>query len=211
MLIFKLLLSLVAGYILGSVNTAVIAGNVYGVNLRKRGSGSGGLTNALRELGPKAAVIVLLGDVAKGVLACLVGYALTAGEVGSERFVDIENPNLGMLLAGTSCIFGHIFPLFFQFKGGKGVLTSATVIFLMDYRIGAIALCVFIIMLLLTRYVSVGSIIAAVSLPIVSLILAKPNYFMVYSVTIALLLIIMHRKNIGRLISGTEPKLKVKS
>jgi len=209
MVIFKLLLALVSGYMLGSVNTSIIAGKIYGENIRKKGSGNAGLTNTLRVLGPKAALIVFFGDVLKAVIACLLGYLLTAGEFGSEHLFDIDNPNLGLMIAGTSCVFGHIFPIFFQFKGGKGVLSSATVVFMIDWRIGAISICLFIIILLITRYVSVGSIISAIGLPIVSLILEKPRYSMVYSVAIALMIIIMHRKNIGRLIIGTEPKLKL--
>ena len=206
--IFKLVLALVSGYILGSVNTSIIAGNIYGENVRMKGSGNAGLTNTLRVLGPKAAMIVFAGDVLKGVLACLLGYVLTAGEFGSEHIVDFANPNLGLLLAGTSCIFGHIFPVFFQFKGGKGVLTAATVVFIMDWRLGAISLGLFVVVLLITGYVSVGSIVAAIGLPIASLILEKPRYSMVYAIAIALLIIITHRKNIGRLLSGTEPKQK---
>ena len=209
MAIFMLVLALVCGYILGSVNTSIIAGNIYGENIRKKGSGSAGLTNTLRTLGPKAAVFVFAGDVLKGVLACLLGYMLTAGELGSERLFDFVNPNMGLLLAGTSCIFGHVFPVFFQFKGGKGVLTAATVVFMMDWRAGAILICVFIIVLLITRYVSVGSMICAAGLPVVSLLLEKPSYCMVYMIAIALLILIMHRKNIGRLINGAEPKLRL--
>ena len=209
MKIFLLLMSLVTGYVLGSVNTAIIAGNIYGENIRGKGSGNAGFTNALRVLGPKAAVTVFVGDVLKAALSCLFGYLLTAGEFGSERIFDLENPNIGLLLAGTSCIFGHIFPVFFQFKGGKGVLAAATVVFFMDWRIGAILICLFIIIILITRYVSVGSMISAAGLPIVGLILEKPAYTTVYTVAIALLVIIMHRKNIGRLINGAETKLKL--
>jgi glycerol-3-phosphate acyltransferase PlsY len=209
MAIFLLILSMIAGYILGSVNTAIIAGNIYGENIRNKGSGNAGLTNALRVMGPKAAVLVFFGDVLKGVAACLLGYLLTAGELGSERIFDFKNPNLGLLIAGISCIIGHMFPVFFQFKGGKGVLTSATVVFMMDWRIGAILICIFIIIVLITRYVSVSSMIAAACLPIAGFILEKPRYNMVYTIAIALLVIIMHRKNIGRLISGTEPRLRL--
>ncbi|MDR1438791.1 MAG: glycerol-3-phosphate 1-O-acyltransferase PlsY [Clostridiales bacterium] len=209
MAIFKLFISLLVGYILGSVNTAILVGNIFGVNIKKKGSGNGGLTNALRVLGAKGGVLVLLGDVLKGVLACLFGYLLTKGEFGSERFIDLENASLGALMAGMSCIFGHIFPIFYQFKGGKGVLTTVTVIFVMDYRIAAILLCIFIIMLLISRYVSLGSMIAAASFPAVSLIFEKPGFFVLYSFVIAATIIIAHRKNIGRLINGSEPKLKM--
>ena len=209
MQIFMLVLSLISGYLLGSVNMAIIVGNIFGENIRKKGSGNAGLTNTLRVLGPKAAVIVLACDILKAVFACLLGYFLTVSLFDSEKLFDFENPNLGLMLGGTSCILGHLFPVFFQFKGGKGVLTAATVVFMMDWRIGAILLCLFIIVLLITRYVSVGSITAAVGLPIVSLILSKPTYSMVYSIAIALLIIIMHRQNIARLINGSEPKQKI--
>jgi len=211
MTIFKLLLALVTGYILGSVNTAIITGNIFGVNIRKKGSGNAGFNNTLRVLGPKAGVIVLAGDILKGVIACLLGYLLTANELGSDRLYDPANPNLGLLLAGTSCIFGHNFPVFFRFKGGKGVLTSAAVVFMFDWRVGAVLLALFVIIMLITKIVSVGSMISALALPIVCLIMEKPAYSLVYTITIALLIIIMHRKNIGRLINGTEPKLQIKS
>jgi len=203
-----LLLALVSGYLLGSVNSAIIVSNLFGENIKKKGSGNAGLTNTLRVHGPKAAVIVLLGDILKGVAACLLGYYLTAGELGSDGPFNLDSPNLGLLLAGTACIFGHIFPVFFQFKGGKGVLTTATVVCMMDWRIGAILICAFIIILLITRYVSVSSVISAAGLPVVSLLLEKPLYSMIYAIAIMLLIIIMHRHNIGRLINGTEPKLK---
>jgi glycerol-3-phosphate acyltransferase PlsY len=210
MVFFKLFISLTVGYVLGSANTAILVGNLFGVNLRKKGSGNAGLTNAMRVLGAKAAAMVLIGDILKGVLSCLLGYILTRSELGSERFIDLENTNLGMMLAGTSCIFGHVFPLYFQFKGGKGVLTSLAVVMLMDYRIGAILLCIFVIILLISKYVSLGSMLSAACFPIVSLMFEKPAFFMLYSVLIAVLIIIMHRKNIGRLINGTESKLKVR-
>jgi glycerol-3-phosphate acyltransferase PlsY len=209
MALFKLILALVAGYILGSVNTSVIAGNIYGESTRKKGSGSTGLNNTLRAHGPQAALVVIVGDVLKGVVACLLGYLLTASEFGSERLFDLKTPNLGLLLAGTSCIIGHIFPVFFQFKSGRGILTAASVVFMIDWRIGAIAVCLFIIVLLITRYVSVSSMIAAAGFPIVCLIMEKPSYTMVYSISIALLIIIHHRKNIGRLVNGAEAKIKI--
>ena len=209
MIIFKLILAMLSGYFLGSINTAILVGRVYGVDLKKQGSGNAGLTNAYRLLGPTAAVLVLLGDVLKALLSCFIGFILTRNELGPEHIIDLEYASLGMLLAGTSCILGHIYPLFFGFRGGKGVLTTAVVIFMMDYRIAAICLCVFIIIFLLTRYVSLGSIFAGLCLPIVSVIFKKPQYFLVYAVAIAVLLFVMHRKNIGRLIKGTENRTRI--
>ena len=209
MSVLLLVVSAAMGYALGSFNMGIIVGRAYGVNLKKKGSGNAGLTNALRVLGPRAAVIVFVGDVAKAVLACFLGYLATRSALGPDRFIDLENPSMGMLIAGTFCIIGHIYPAFFRFRGGKGVLTAVTVVGLMDYRIAAILLGIFVVMLLMSRYVSLGSIVAAVFLPVVSIALNKPAYFLVYCITIAILIVIMHRKNIGRLLSGTESKLKL--
>ena len=207
-LLVKLLLALVSGYLLGSVNTSIIAGKIFGGDPRKKGSGNAGLTNTMRVHGAKAALLVLVGDVLKAALACFIGYILTANELNSGPMFDTAAPNMGLMLAGTSCVFGHIFPIYFQFKGGKGVLTTAVVILMMDWRVGAILLCLFLIVMLTSRYVSVGSMAAAAGLPVVFAILEKQAYSMVYAVAIALLIIFMHRKNIGRLIKGTEPKIK---
>ena len=208
--VFLLVVSAVAGYALGSFNMGIIVGRAYGVNLKKKGSGNAGLTNALRVLGPQAAAIVFLGDVLKAVLACFLGYVFTRGEMGPERFIDLDNPGMGMLIAGTFCIVGHIYPAYFKFRGGKGVLTAVTVVALMDFRVAAILLGIFVVVLLMSRYVSMGSIVAAVFLPVVSVALSKPAYFLVYCVAIAALIVAMHHKNISRLLNGTETRLKLR-
>lgn len=206
---FKLLLALAAGYLLGSVSFSIIISKIRGDDIKKKGSGNAGLTNVLRVFGPKAAAFVLAGDVLKAVAACLLGYLLTAGEFGSHSVFDAANPNIGIMLAGTSCVVGHIFPVYFQFKGGKGVLTTATVVFMIDWRIGLALLCLFIIIVLITRIVSISSIIAAACFPVACIIMEKPAYCLVYAIAIAALIIIMHRQNIGRLLKGAEPKLKI--
>jgi len=210
MSVLLLVASAAIGYVLGSFNMGIIVGRAYGVNLKKKGSGNAGLTNAMRVLGPKAAAIVFVGDTLKALLACFLGYLATRGAMGPERFIDLENPGMGMMVAGTACIIGHIYPAYFKFRGGKGVLTAVTVVSLMDYRVAAILLGIFAVVLLVSRYVSMGSIVAAVFLPIVSVALKKPAYFLVYSATIAALIIVMHSKNISRLLNGTETKLKLK-
>ena len=209
MLYFKLILALLAGYLLGSVNFSIIISNALGENIKSKGSGNAGLTNMLRVFGPKPAVIVLIGDVLKAAAACLLGYLLTANELNSHHLFDVDSPNLGLMLAGTSCIIGHLFPAYFHFKGGKGVLTTAIVVLMIDWRIGVSLLCVFVIIALITKIVSVSSMVAAICLPIANAILEKPGYSMVYAVAIMLLILVMHRQNIGRLIKGTEPKLKM--
>jgi len=206
----KLVLALLVGYLLGSVNTAIIVGNMHGVNLRKKGSGNAGLTNARRVLGNQAAAMVLAGDVLKCVIACVVGYLLCDLADGSHLF-NTAGLNFGMTLAGISCVVGHVFPAYFQFRGGKGVLTSEVLAFFMDWRIALILLAVFIAIVLLTRYVSLGSVVAGLAFPIISLFFDKEAHFIVYGVFVMLLVLFMHRKNIGRLVNGTEPTIGAKA
>ncbi|MGE5615140.1 MAG: glycerol-3-phosphate 1-O-acyltransferase PlsY [Bacillota bacterium] len=189
----KLVLAAIAGYLLGSLNSSLITGMFYGVDIRKHGSGNAGMTNALRTLGKKAALFVLLGDFAKGVLAYLAGYYIYGGGQGG-------------MVAGTAAIVGHVWPVFFRFKGGKGVLTTLAVLLLIDWPIALGLLGVFIIILILTKYVSLGSIVAAFLFPIASLVFERSLETVIFSGVIALLVIVKHRTNIKRLLDGTESK-----
>ena len=140
----RIALAAAAGYLLGSLNTSLIVGRFYKVDVRKHGSGNAGMTNTLRTLGKKAALFVILGDIAKGVLAC-AGYFIYGGQLGG-------------MLGGTACITGHILPVFFGFRGGKRVPTAFAVLLMLDWQIALGLLLVFIVILLATRYVSLGSI-----------------------------------------------------
>jgi len=190
----QLILSAIAGYLLGSLNSSLIVGKIYGVDVRKHGSGNAGTTNTLRTLGKKAALFVLLGDMAKGILAYAAGYFIYGGQLGG-------------MLAGTAAIFGHVWPVFFNFKGGKGVLTSLAVLLMIDWPIALELLGVFAVILLITRYVSLGSIIAALFFPIVAVILGKNVETIILSGIIAVLIIVKHHTNIKRLLDGTESKI----
>lgn len=191
-----LILCAVIGYLLGSANSSLIVGRFYGVDVRKYGSGNAGLTNVLRTLGKTAALFVLLGDIAKGVLACLIGL-LIGGEAG-------------LMIGGIASVIGHNWPLYFGFKGGKGVLTSITVVMMMDWRLGLIIISVFAIIVALTRYVSLGSIIGAVMFPLLSLVFNKSTEFVLFALFIGVLVVIRHRSNIDRIIKGSESKLGTK-
>ena len=193
-MVILLILSSVAGYLLGSANSSLIVGRFYGVDVRKHGSGNAGTTNTLRTLGKKAALFVLLGDILKGLLAYLAGYYITGS-------------TLGGMVCGTAAIFGHVWPVYFSFKGGKGVLTSLAVLLMIDWSIALVLLGIFLVIVLLTRYVSLGSIIGAVLFPILSLILGRSTETVVFSALIAVLIIFMHRTNIKRLLKGTESKI----
>ena len=168
----QLVLIGVIAYLLGSVNSSIIVGRFYKIDIREHGSGNAGLTNTLRTLGKKAAAFVLIGDVLKGVLAILIARLLAPTAIintfninGHIIPVEKQFTDLAMQIAGVLVIIGNIFPVFYKFKGGKGVLTSITVIFMVSWQVGLACLLVFVVVVALTRYVSLGSVLAAFSFP----------------------------------------------
>ena len=185
------------GYLLGSINPAIIYSRLKGRDIRTLGSKNAGATNTLRNFGKGAALIVTLSDILKCVAAILIA-SLLAGLLGEDQLIS-------KILAATGCILGHNFPVYFGFRGGKGVLVSVTALFMIDWRIGAAALGVFIVVFIIWRYVSLGSITGAIAAMAVSLI-TKDVYITTFTVFAALLTIIRHRSNILRLIEGTESK-----
>jgi glycerol-3-phosphate acyltransferase PlsY len=197
----RLIAAALFGYLLGSLNTSLIIGKFYGTDVRKHGSGNAGMTNTLRILGKLPALTVVIGDVLKGILACLFGNLISG--------------YTGVLLGGFFAVIGHNWPLYFRFKGGKGALTSISVIYYIDWRIGLIVTAVFIIVFAASRYVSLGSIAGAAALPVSALIMLIVNksegnngiWFLIFSILLSVLVIVRHRENIKRLLSGTETKL----
>lgn len=189
----NLVLSALAGYLLGSLNSSLIVGKLYGVDVREHGSGNAGTTNALRTMGKKAALLVLLGDILKGVLAYTAGYYIYGGGTGG-------------MLGGTAAVLGHVWPVYFGFRGGKGVLTSFAVLLMFDWQLALGLLGVFAVIVLLTGYVSLGSVIAAVLFPAAAAVLGRSAGEIVFSAVIAALIVIKHYSNIGRLLNGTESK-----
>jgi len=202
--LLKILAALALGYLLGSLNTSVIVGKIYGKDIRSHGSKSAGLTNTLRVLGKSAAVFVLVGDVSKGIVACLIGLWLGV-YINSGEAVDC----VSLLAAGAGAVIGHNWPVYFGFKGGKGALTAAAVMLMVDWMAALLSLGVFALIVALTRYVSLGTISAAVFFVVISFVPVFGNtfYFNIFSVLIAAIIILKHRENIRRLISGTENKL----
>ncbi len=202
-MLMKLVLSVLIGYLLGSFNAALIVGKVfYKKDIRDYGSGNAGTTNVLRTFGKGAAAAVLAVDILKGILACLAGKLLTG---------NIENVGwAGIYLAGFAAVIGHNWPVFFGFKGGKGVLTSFTVILYISPVPALICLAVFIIIVSLTGYVSLGSIVAAILWPILSIFFDLPSLMLVIAVLMVVMIIIRHKENITRLFRGTEKKLSFK-
>lgn len=200
----------IIGYLLGSVNTSVVVGFFYGTDVRKHGSGNAGTTNTLRTLGKVAAIIVLIGDALKGVLACIMGYIIAGGYIETIGMLTgaslYEKVIPGVLLAGFAAVLGHNWPLYFGFKGGKGVLTSAAVLIFSDWKIGITALAVFIIIVIVTKYVSLASMLSSTVFLVIAAVLYKDSYFTLFALAITSLIIIRHNANIKRLLNGTESK-----
>lgn len=197
MFVVKCFIVLVEAYLFGSVNLAVLITKfVMKDDVRKKGSGNAGATNVARVFGMKLGVITLLGDVAKTLVAAFIGQLLLN--------------EIGIVLACVGCLIGHCWPVFFGFKGGKGIAVGAAIIAVTDWRVLIISLSIFVIFVATTKMVSVGSIFAALSFPIALLFFEPTWYNMALAVFAALVVIILHRSNIKRILNGTESKFKFK-
>ena len=195
----------VLSYLLGSLNTSVIVGKIYGKDIRDFGSKNAGLTNTYRVLGKPAAALVLVGDVLKGVIACVIGIA-----IGVYFYWGLVPENLSLLAAGMGVIIGNNWPVYFGFRGGKGALTALAVLFMINWVMALICLALYVTMVVLTRYSSLSTICATTLFAILAFIPIFGNptlYFYVFSILMALIIIFKHRENVKRLISGTENKL----
>lgn len=205
-----IVLILVAAYLLGSIPTAVWLGQWFRkIDIRQHGSGNAGATNALRVLGLKWGVAVMVLDISKGLAAVLLLVPLlTAGRP--------PDPALLRVAAGTAAIVGHIFPVFTGFRGGKGVGTSAGVMFALAPLVALTAVVIWVAVVAATRYVSLGSMLAALSVtPLLFLQGAlrdtsPPRPLLVFAVLLAAGVLASHRANIGRLLRGNENRLALK-
>lgn len=199
----------IIAYLIGSINFSVILSKkMAGFDVREKGSGNAGTTNMLRSVGKKAAAITLVCDILKGVIAILI--AMAVGKI-------FKNSNGALLvqIAGVAVILGHTFPIFFKFKGGKGVATSLGVLIMSNWQIGLICLVFALILIALTQMVSVGSIAAAVLYPVLTLFIPQnyivPGNYLIYSVVLAIVIVFNHRENVKRLLSGTENRISFKN
>lgn len=198
-------------YVIGSINFSVmISKKIAGFDVREKGSGNAGTTNMLRSVGKKAAAITLICDILKGVVAIFIAWVI--GKIAN----DIDNILL-VQIAGILVVIGHTFPIFFGFKGGKGVATSLGVLLVTNWQIGLICLIFAVVIMALTKKVSMGSIGAAILFPILTLftnahyvISASGSKYFVYSLILAVIVVFNHRENIKRILNGTENKLSFK-
>ena len=199
----------IIAYLIGSINfSVIISKRMAGFDVREKGSGNAGTTNMLRSVGIKAAVITLLCDILKGVVVILI--AILIGNI-----IDNVDSALLVQLAGIFVIIGHTFPIFFKFKGGKGVATSLGVLIMSNWQIGLICLVFALILIALTQMVSVGSIAAAILYPVLTLFIPQnyiiPGNYLIYSVVLAVIIVFNHRENVKRLLKGTENKISFKT
>ncbi len=213
-MILTVVLAAVIGYLLGSINSAItVVRLLKHEDVRKVGSGNAGLTNTLRCYGKFCALLTLIGDLSKGVIAVLLtrdllAHFLIGGEPQSYYFIGY--------VAGLFAILGHVFPLYYGFKGGKGVLVGVSVFLVLDWRVFCILIGIFAVILLISRYVSLASIIATGCAPFVTVIsqyirwenfpLWQMALHFVLTAIMASIIIWMHRSNIQRLRAGTENK-----
>lgn len=218
-----LLLIAVAAYLLGSMNWAIILTRLFKRgDIRQVGSGNAGATNVLRSQGPVLAVLTLLGDVGKGVLATLLGGWLFA-EMNAIPAASAEVVTLvGRYAACLFVVLGHVYPVFYKFRGGKGVATCAGLVFVLDWRVGVLCLSAFVLIVLISRMVSLGSVIAVGLAPFATFAarwwldeydVGVCAFCACMIVPVVLIVILKHSANMKRIAAGTENKIgeKVKS
>ena len=186
---------LAAAYLLGSIPTGLLLGKAYGIDVRQEGSGNIGATNLYRTLGRKIGVITLLGDCLKGLVPVLVSRACG---------LDAEQ----VAWVGLAAFCGHVFSVFLRFKGGKGVATALGVFLALSPLAVAIAMAVFVLLVLKWRYISLGSISAAAIMPLAVSLLGGNRVMLLVTALIALTVIVKHQENIKRLVAGTESRFK---
>jgi len=201
-----LFIAIVLAYLIGSIPTAVWAGKLFaGIDVREHGSGNAGATNALRVLGPGIAVPVLLLDIAKGLFATRLVF-LNFIEVNSFILANLEEARL---ILGIAAVIGHIFPAFARFKGGKGIATFFGILIGFHLPSAMFSLALFLFIVSITRYVSLGSIVGALFYPIQLIFIFHIDslFIQIFSILIPLIVIYTHRKNIDRLLKGQENKI----
>lgn len=191
-------ITLLIGYLIGSINSSIIIGKILtGKDIRDFGSGNAGATNALRILGKKAGILTFVFDALKTLVAILICQSIFK-----------ESREMAIYLSGIGTVLGHNYPLWFKFKGGKGIVVSVVTIFFADWRIGLLIFIVSLSIMIISKYVSLGSVLGSILLIILAFIFKRDNIpYITYALIISSLAIFRHRANIARLINGTENKL----
>lgn len=222
--------TVVIAYLIGSLSPAIIITKIKtGQDIREMGSGNAGFTNVLRSVGVKPAVITIICDYLKGIIAVLIGWWIFSSMTITNDVSRLEYVKYGGYLAGMSVIVGHSFPIFYGFRGGKGVVTANALMIVVDYRVFLMIIATFLIIVLCSRLISLGSIACAALFPIYTCVI---TYFCDYlpllgtaneirfrfvlistgcALVIGMMIILRHHANIQRLFAGKEKKIKAKS
>ncbi|MEN8697262.1 MAG: glycerol-3-phosphate 1-O-acyltransferase PlsY [Bacteroidia bacterium] len=201
-IILIVILAIVA-YLIGSMPSSVWIGKAYhGLDVRDFGSGNAGATNTFRVLGTPTGIVVLFLDIVKGVTATSLIHYIPTVEHGTEQFINLQ------LLFGLLSVVGHIFPVYENFKGGKGIATLFGMLIGIHYLLALACVGLFILVLLLTKYVSLSSILAAIAFPILTIFVFKRDepLLITFGIVAAILVVLTHKKNISRLLTGEESK-----
>ena len=200
----------IVAYLIGSISFSVILSKkIAGFDVREKGSGNAGATNMLRSVGKKAAVLTLVCDTLKGVVAIIFAIIVGAIAKNSDKALLVQ-------IAGILVVIGHTFPIFFEFKGGKGVATSLGVLLMTNWKIALICLVFALVLMALTKIVSMGSVGAAILFPVLVLFIhtnytiSEGSSYLIYSIILAVIVAFNHRNNIKRILNGTENKLSLK-
>ena len=199
-------LLILLAYLIGSIPTAlIISKKFFGIDIRDYGSGNMGATNAFRVMGPKFGTIIMVLDILKGMMAVGLFYFLPYYLTN-----ELERTNFMMGL-GLSAVIGHIFPVFANFKGGKGVATLLGMLIAVQPVVACCCVAVFVLVLYLTRYVSLSSILGAIMLPVSVLWIWNEHElsYRIFALIVAFIVIITHQKNIGRLLRGSESRIPI--
>ncbi|MFM8433656.1 MAG: glycerol-3-phosphate 1-O-acyltransferase PlsY [Bacteroidota bacterium] len=199
------LIGLLLAYLVGSIPSAVWIGKAfYGVDVREYGSGNAGATNTFRVLGKKPGVIVLLMDVLKGFFAVKISYLIGDYEPMSPEFIDFE---LALSVCG---LLGHIFPLYAGFRGGKGVATMLGVLIGVHPEAASMCALVFLLSFIITGYVSLSSMLAGIAFPVIIMVFFSTNSSInIFSLAVAVMILVTHQRNIERLLAGEESKIRL--
>jgi glycerol-3-phosphate acyltransferase PlsY len=202
-----LIIIILLGYLIGSIPTAVWVGKAFhGMDIREHGSKNAGATNTFRVLGKRSGWFVLIVDVSKGILAaCLPHFFSYMLEGYKDEFLILQ------LCGSFSAVFGHVFPLFAHFRGGKGVATSLGIVIGINPYAALVCLAIFLLVFISSRYVSLGAIISALCFPFVSYFMIQEDarIMIIFTVVLGVMVILAHRKNIDRLCKGEENKMNL--
>lgn len=214
MLPYYIIIGIIA-YLIGSVNFSIlISKKKAGFDIREKGSGNAGTTNMLRSVGKGAALITLILDILKGIISIL--FSIFYGFILYKIWNIHVDPVILVQISGICVILGHTYPIYFGFKGGKGVATALGILLITNWHIGLICLVFALILIIMTKMVSVGALGAAILFPVLTLFsyetyFIEPGNYIIYSILIAVIVCFNHRSNIKRLMNGTENKISFKN